>query len=141
MRIRYSQLHPTKAGKTEHINNAVGQTLVALGQAEDIGIPKRGQPGWLEYMAERSAIVAHAEDTPAPFATTPQWSAARHPVSKLPFIYRVLGSETQMFTVVPADCPKHVADAFMKLVQAHNARAEADGSRIRGGRWIADGAR
>jgi hypothetical protein len=141
MRIRYSQTHPTNPGKIVHIENTIGKTIVALGQAEDIGIPRRSQPGWLEYMQERSATVAHADDTPAPFATTPQWSAARHPLSKLPFIYRALGSETQMFDFIPADCPNDVADAFTKLVRAHNARAEADANAKPGGHWTASGSR
>lgn len=136
MRIRYSQNHPTKAGKIEHINNTVGQTLVAMGQAEDIGIPRRGQPGWLEYMQERSAHACHADDTPPPFPTTVQWSAARHPISRLPFIYRALGSEQQMFTSVPADCPKHVADEFMRLVQAHQAREEGEAAQRPHGSWV-----
>ena len=61
MKIRYAASHPTKAGLTEHINNLVGQTLIALGQAEAVPLPARGSAGWLEERQAQAALAGRPD--------------------------------------------------------------------------------
>jgi hypothetical protein len=52
MKIRY--LSGPKANTTEHINNIVGQTLIALGQAEQLPLPRYGTQEWIDERNRQS---------------------------------------------------------------------------------------
>jgi hypothetical protein len=52
MKIRH--LSGPKANTTEHINNIVGQTLIALGQAEQLPLPRYGTQEWIDERNRQS---------------------------------------------------------------------------------------
>jgi hypothetical protein len=54
MKIRFIPPSP-KAGKEEHVENTVGNTLIVAGFAEFVPPAKRGTNEWLKEMAEQEA--------------------------------------------------------------------------------------
>jgi hypothetical protein len=90
----------------------------------------------LAAILQEAGLVTVLEIQPTqPAAPTgPKWSARIHPIAHSPHIYRVSGpmdSELQLFTCIPSDCPKDVADEFVLLVQQQDYQNNAREAQMR----------
>jgi hypothetical protein len=119
MKIRHTGNSP-KSGIEEHVLATTGNVLVAAGLAEEIKMPKRGAPGWLEARMALSGpnVVSFGENP------TTEWSVYQYLGGPV-FVTKDSGAGRIFFTIdnIPNDCPQDVADEFRT---AHALRAQLD---------------
>jgi hypothetical protein len=117
MKIRYTETSP-RAGQVEHIENTVGKTLIALGHAEEMKLPRRGDPDWLAERNEQATLATapHKDDIPVPFAAVEEWGVRdkTRPGSQVLIVKR-FQYDTFFFTKPPKDCPATIVEKFKAL--------------------------
>jgi hypothetical protein len=133
MKIRH--LSGPKANTTEHVNNVIGQTLVTMGAAEEIRLPERGSPDWLEQRLSlsRNAGPPSTGDTVVPYTENVEWQVRDRitPLGSVTIIRR-FQYETVHFDQhqiqqngFPSDCPQSIIKQFNNLTKASGLAAEA----------------
>ena len=77
MKIRFTNPHSTKYGREEHVENTIGKTLIALGEAEFVPY---------KDFRERLRSENPTAFTPPAVQATVQWSVAKSAISERFFI-------------------------------------------------------
>jgi len=121
MKVRH--LSGPKAGQSEHIENTVGRTLIALGVAVEEKLPPRSSAGWLTARNE----LANLPRTPDPHDVVPpnvegvQWEAKPLPAGRVVILRKSAGEVARFEDLKDCpDCPANVALQFKELQASNN---------------------
>jgi hypothetical protein len=125
MKIKFINPNNQKFGTVQHIENTTARTLIALGEAEEVRMPKRGDVGWLEARQEQAALstVADSHDTPVTFVDPPQWFIKAGKSDSKPIVVKRFGFEEYCFAAPPEDCPQDVCRVFAQQANVDPAAA------------------
>jgi hypothetical protein len=133
MKVRFTNPNGTKFGKEEHVENGVGNTLLALGEVVIIPPAKRGTNEWLTERAEEEArrVATIPQSQREVFYATATWQLSTSAIAQDPTIIKLLGRERTVYakaaqrsdkdfrtSMRDAGCPDNVISAYLESVNA-----------------------
>jgi hypothetical protein len=123
VRIKYLSTSP-KAGQVDHVNNAVGATLIAAGFAEA-----------MPYTDFRQRLAAETPQAFAVAAPEVSWGVQERHLSRfgLVVVVKKVGSETTYYSAPPDDAPGSIKQRFAELNQTPLDPEVAEEARIQAG--------